>query len=241
VFVVISALRVAQAFGVGKYSYEVREVKALNDRVTQLSFRPLGRGVKASMGQYISLQVDLLGEAHPFSVVSYDDNGDISISFKVFGKFTERLQSLKTGARVFVDGTYGVFTQELTDQPERPACFLAGGIGITPFVQRTHQEGATHERYLISCNRFRSDAVYGSLLKPVLGKRYCEVLSDEKELLPGEVGGFFREEVLRSVVGDPLHIDYFICGPPPMMKAAKKVLAACGVPRKQIHLEEFGY
>jgi Na+-transporting NADH:ubiquinone oxidoreductase subunit F len=54
--------------------------------------------------------------------------------------------------------------------------------------------------------------------------------------------GFIHEVVLQQYLGnhpDPASVEYYLCGPPMMIKAVKKMLAELGVPPTQIAFDEF--
>jgi NAD(P)H-flavin reductase len=87
------------------------------------------------------------------------------------------------------------------------------------------------------------EAVYRDELDQ-LGERLNLTLVDVLEQAPedwtGETG-FVREEILDRHLPRMQRTDlhYFLCGPPPMMKAAEDALHAFGVPAHRIHTEVF--
>jgi ferredoxin-NADP reductase len=46
---------------------------------------------------------------------------------------------------------------------------------------------------------------------------------------------------LRALIPDIAQRDVFLCGPPAMVKAVRRRLAALRVPRRHIHFERFAY
>ena len=54
---------------------------------------------------------------------------------------------------------------------------------------------------------------------------------------PGEVG--LVTDALAAHLDDPAGHAYYLCGPPPMIRATRELLAARGVPRDQIFEENF--
>lgn len=73
--------------------------------------------------------------AHPFTIASAD-RGDRIISFqiKALGDYTRHLsQDLKPGQAVRVEGPYGCFELRRCD-PQARQIWIAGGIGVTPFL-----------------------------------------------------------------------------------------------------------
>jgi ferredoxin-NADP reductase len=75
--------------------------------------------------------------------------------------FKKTFLSLPIGSRVKVQGPMGTF--QLHSEADRPAVFLAGGIGITPFrsmiVERVRRNQSPHMTLLYS-NRRPEDAAF---------------------------------------------------------------------------------
>jgi len=86
-------------------------------------------------GQYAFLQFAHNHEPHPFTIISGgDDPRQLKFAIKPLGDHTAQLaQHIRIGQSVIVEGPYGSFTFE--DSCERQI-WIAGGIGITPFLSR---------------------------------------------------------------------------------------------------------
>ena len=85
-------------------------------------------------GQFAFITVKDKGfaEAHPFTISSGVDEGRLRLTIKVSGDFTRRVRdSLTPGAVVEIEGPYGRF-DPLSDRTRQ--VWIAGGIGITPFL-----------------------------------------------------------------------------------------------------------
>ncbi|MFC0283776.1 ferric reductase-like transmembrane domain-containing protein [Camelimonas abortus] len=90
-------------------------------------------------GQFAFLSGDPATEdPHPFTIASAWDPQARRLKFltRELGDFTGALrQRLRVGQRVVVEGPYGCFTFD----DDRPAqVWVAGGIGVTPFIARMH-------------------------------------------------------------------------------------------------------
>ena len=86
-------------------------------------------------GQFAFITFGKLEGAHPFTIASAD-RGDRTISFciKALGNFTRRLaQQIEVGQMVRIEGPYGRFQLKLHN-PRSRQIWVAGGIGITPFL-----------------------------------------------------------------------------------------------------------
>ena len=121
------------------------------------------------------------------------------------------------------------------------ALFVAGGIGITPLRAIAEKFCAANgDSVLIFSNRSHRDIIFLSELgeKDKGGNcRTVYVLTEDKDW-PGEKGRLDAASLLR-LVPDLAERDTFLCGPPPMMAALRSGLAGLGVPKDQIHYEQF--
>lgn len=242
-------LRLRHVFGFGKVRYEIIENRALNEAVHMLKLRYKDKNLGITTGQYAYIRYALFGEEHPFTILDHSqDSGEILIAFKKFGSFTNKLANLPAGDILLIDGPYGVFTRELTEpiaQKMRPAVFIAGGIGITPFVRHILR-GDTASQMLFYGNQRREVALFRDILKQRLGRNFIDIFSHEK---PSDTPqndsveyGILRPEILLKYISKPEQYDYYLCGPKGMMEATKTILnKSLSVPMSQIHSEDFSF
>ena len=108
--------------------------------------RPAGFTFKA--GQAIDLilpaatAADVASARHAFSLVSAPMEQELMIATRMRDStFKRALKSLPIGSQVDIEGPFGSLT--LHNDRARPAVFIAGGIGITPFMSVLRQ--ATHD------------------------------------------------------------------------------------------------
>ena len=197
---------------------------------------------QAQPGQFIYLSVTgsqhIRPESHPFSISGYSMGG-IRLSIKALGDYTRSLQALQLGDRVTVFGPYGRFGDRSLAST-RFQVWLAGGIGVTPFLSLAQQAAQAQrpiEGILIWSVRERSDAVF------------IEELHDWIDALPGmrlelhvsTETGYLTADQLSAIVGeDQLKAaEVFICGPAMMMQTITRQLVACGMRRSRIFTEDF--
>jgi predicted ferric reductase len=86
-------------------------------------------------GQFAFISFDRMEGAHPFTIASAD-RGDRTITFliKALGDFTKNLsEQLEVGQSAAIEGPYGRF-QLGRDNADSRQIWVAGGIGITPFL-----------------------------------------------------------------------------------------------------------
>lgn len=98
-----------------------------------------GRPRAAGQFCYFRFLDDFPGvEEHPFTVASAPSEREIVLCAKAVGDFTTALSQVTPGVPVAVTGPYGVFTLERAPA-DAPLIFVAGGIGITPFLSMASQ------------------------------------------------------------------------------------------------------
>lgn len=241
IVLVCTALRIRHLFGFSKYQYEVVGHKQVSDKIWVMDLKALKKKLKIKTGQYIYIQPDLISEEHPYSVLSHNESeGSLSIGYKVFGKFTEKLTKTKIGDTYLIDGPYGVFTEEINLEPEKPAVFIAGGIGVTPFVK--HCLETEVDRLLFYAVRTYASPAFKNILEPVMKERLVMVV--EKDDSPASLNderGYLTKEIIEKYIDKSKQYEFYICGPEIMMKSTVNILKQLGIPKSRIHLENFNY
>jgi ferredoxin-NADP reductase len=108
------------------------------------------------------LYKDKKGNARDFSIASSPGEPSLMIATRMTGSaFKRSLADLPLGSSVRVDGPYGDFF--LDADLKRPAVFLAGGIGITPFrsmIKHAIEQHSSQRLTLVYCNRTPDDAAF---------------------------------------------------------------------------------
>jgi ferredoxin-NADP reductase len=139
----------------------------------------------------------------------------------------------------------------LHENAARPAVFLAGGIGITPFLSMArhaaHQH-LPHRLYLFYSNRRPEDAAFLAELQDTerLNPNYrliSTMVEPDKSGRPwsGETG-FIRREMLERHLPDISTPVYYFAGPPAMTMAMQNLLEDIGIAEEAMRYEEFyGY
>jgi len=183
-------------------------------------------------------------QQHPFSMASSAAHPErLEFVIKEAGDFTDYLSRVKAGDKAFLEGPYGVFT--LDPKAARRAVFVVGGIGITPVLSmirsRLAEENYT-PMWLIYANKSEDEIIMRDTLEVFTQKlpfTIVHVLSDPSDEWMGESGyvdGDLLDEYLPEDADD---IDYFVCGPPPMMDLVEPELQKRGVNARRIYSERF--
>jgi ferredoxin-NADP reductase len=128
--------------------------------------KPKGFTFKA--GQYIDLTLmgshpgSSTGLTHTFSIASSPSDQEILLTTRMRNTvFKQALSTLPIGTGVRIEGPMGSFS--LHNNTARPAVFLAGGIGIAPFlsmVSHATAEKLRHPIVLFYANRYLEDATF---------------------------------------------------------------------------------
>jgi ferredoxin-NADP reductase len=146
-------------------------------------------------------------------------------------EFKKALSGLSPGVEVTLTGPKGVFT--LPKDERAPVVFIAGGVGITPFMSMIRSALARQSSRKMSLyyfNHTRESAPYLSELEGYSGQvRFVPVFGPLTEERLS-----FGEDTAESI--------WYVAGPPAMVSAAMKLLSSHAVEDARIKTEEFtGY
>lgn len=247
-FALLAYVRLVRPYMLLRRPYQVEEVVEERGDTWSLVLRPDGHGgMSFQPGQFAWLTIwhsPFALKEHPFSISSSALRPErLRFSIKELGDFTRRIKHVVPGERVYVDGPYGAFS---VDRHRGPGyVFIAGGIGIAPVMGmlRTLADREDRRPLLLyyaykSWERltFREEL---ESLRARLELKIFYVLNEPHGGWTGEVG-FLSEEILgRHLPGDFKRLDYFVCGPVPVLKLVESALHKLGVPISKIHSELF--
>jgi predicted ferric reductase len=238
-------------------AYEVHEIRVETDNVHTLVIGPRGArhgfiapvGVTYEPGQFawIRTRPSVTAEEHPFTIASCPEGSEtIEFTIRNVGDFTSTVGSLRVGDPVWIDGPHGAFTWD--DRViSRALVLIAAGVGITPMMSMLRAlalRGDTTPVMLISGARHEHELLFRAEideLSALLDLTLVEALSRPPEGwtgYSGRVDGRLLAEVLPQRT-DRRKIEYFICGPSPMVTGVLEGLAALGVDPASIHTEQF--
>lgn len=203
---------------------------------------------------------DPKGPTRAFTIASSPtEKGVILISTRIRDTpFKQKLSTLEKGTAIEITGPAGDFT--LPDDHSKSVVFLSGGIGVTPF--RSMTKYATDKQLPLKIMMFDSNRNQENILYKDEFDSWTElnknltiiytISEDEAENLSssvalewkGERGMITKAMLTRHVSKDDLENSvFYICGPPAMLDAMKKLLSEeIGVSDGRIRIEEFtGY
>ncbi len=195
-------------------------------------------------------ETDADGNTRAFSIASAPSDTDLMIATRMRDSAFKRvLRKAALGLEVKIEGPSGSLI--LHRKAEKPAVFLAGGIGITPFlsiVRQATREQAPHQIYLFYSNRRPEDAPFLDVLAETAQQNsrfhliatMAEMDKSHREW-KGETGFINKEMLVKHgpALQGPI---YYVAGPPAMVAAMRQMLTEAGVDEDDIRTEEFpGY
>ncbi|EBA14450.1 lipoprotein, putative [Roseobacter sp. SK209-2-6] len=162
--------------------------------------------------------------------------------------FKQTMNTMPEGADLQLSGPLGSFV--LHDDPTRPAVFLAGGIGITPFLSMIRHATHTslpHEMTLFYSNRTREDAAMLDELQDIaVSNPNFNLIAamtgiQEGGTWSGETGRIDAAMLTRHLTGLKGSI-YYLVGPRSFVSAMREELVAAGIEKNDMRFEQFtGY
>jgi ferredoxin-NADP reductase len=216
--------------------------------------KPSGFNFKAGQSADVTLTnppvTDAEGNTRTFSIASPPFEKELVFTTRMRDTaFKRSLKEVPLDTEVKLGSAAGSFT--LHKNRAKPAVFLAGGIGITPFlsiVRQADHDRLPHKLYLFYSNRRPEDAAFLDTLQtlektnPNFGL-VCTMteMSKSKKEWKGETVLIDKEMLSRhlDVLQGPI---YYIAGPPTMVTAMRETLVRAGVEEDDIRAEEFaGY
>jgi len=243
VYVAVLISKIRHHFALRRHDISVSDVRKETDDIWTIHFE--GDHPSYAPGQFMFLQLMRKGNVsspHPFTIASSPTRRGFFICAKAVGDFTSTLGETRPADPAYVDMPYGVFS--FFNHDAQRLIFIAGGIGITPFLSMLHymqDRELRKEVILIWGNKREKDIVFKDELDRMVSEmtslKVVHILSRQKEW-PGERGRIDRER-LKEHVQDFTEGHFFICGPPPMMSDVKKMLSGLGVQKRRIHSERF--
>jgi predicted ferric reductase len=228
---------------IGRLAYSVGEVTAVTNNVVELSLVPRGRALHHEAGNFVYLTLEDpsleagRGEEHPYTLSSSPDERALRVAIKALGDASRAAQSVRPGTPARVEGPYGRFFVS-PDQVPDPELWIAGGIGITPFLARMRHLSRRGERAdvrLVFCVQDPAREIFATELRE---------LASEIEGFDLHFHHFYREgplsaDYLRTICPDLSERTVYICGPMQLNALMRQHAEAAGVPRSRIHTEEF--
>ena len=217
------------------------------EKPTGFSFKP-GQAIDVVLTDPPT--TDAQSARHTFSIVSAPFQGELVVATRMRDSaFKRAFKALPIGSTAKVEGPFGSLA--LHNDRARPAVFIAGGIGITPFMSILRQavkQQVPQPLLLLYSNRRPEDAAFLAELQQLEQKnksfRLIATMTEMSKSVrkwDGETG-FINADLVKRVVDDLAAPIYYVVGPPAMVEAIQETLSRAGVAGDNIRTEEFyGY
>lgn len=177
---------------------------------------------------------DFKNKKRPFTYTGLNTDPYLEFTIKIYPSHkgvTSELDKLNPGDEIIVRDVWGAISYK------GEGVFIAGGAGITPFISIFRDLRTKHEiagNTLIFANKTKADIILENEFKTLPGLEFINILSDEQA--DGYYHGMISEEFLKSRIRN-FNRRFYLCGPPPMMKVVKALLANLGVGKNSIVVE----
>ncbi|MEM7055134.1 MAG: ferric reductase-like transmembrane domain-containing protein [Pseudomonadota bacterium] len=211
-----------------RHKYQVEQVVAVANNLVELVLKPQHHHLKYQAGQFVYLTpYDKTlsagyGEEHPYTVSSSPDEPVLRIAIKDLGDASRAIQTIQPGSLVTIEGPYGDFFP-VNGNPKQ--LWIAGGIGITPFLGRA--------RHLLRSSK-PVDVCLIYCVQDEARTRFLDELEDIAKQLEGfqvSIHYFYRmgpldRDFLHQHCSDITDRDVFICGPQPLNHLARRLISS---------------
>jgi ferredoxin-NADP reductase len=207
-------------------------------------------------GQFVDLtllqpsETDAAGNTRAFSIASAPEEETVMVATRLRETaFKRELQRISLGTPVRMEGPFGKLT--LHADQTRPAVFLAGGIGITPFrsmVVHAALQRSPQRLVLFYSNRRPEDAAFLDELQALQEKnphyRFVGTMTEPEtfsRVWQGE-RGYLNAVLLSKHLTSTESPIYYVVGPPGMVTGLRTMLKDARVDDADIRTETFaGY
>ena len=174
-------------------------------------------------------------EKRPFTFTSLPVDPKLEFTIKIYPErngVTDRIDELAEGDQLIIGEAWGAIKYQ------GPGVFIAGGAGITPFIsilRKLEADDKLDGNRLIFSNETEDDVILAGELRRMLGDDALYIVTDEpSEKYPSDR---IDEEFLSNHIADKSQ-NFYVCGPPGMVKEVCEALGNLGVPEENIVREE---
>jgi predicted ferric reductase len=206
-----------------------------------LELEPVANGVRFDPGQFAFLRVkqDGLREPHPFTIASgAGPKEHVHFVIRSLGDYTQKLaRDAKVGMYADVYAPFGRFRHA---ENARREIWIAGGVGITPFIAWLTDESATDLSkatlfYFFTPGREFPNA---DVLSELARRRGAKFVPMSQSVQSVE----FRDR-LAAIVREagPADISVSFCGPKGLLAEIRALMREHGVPESSLRHEYFEF
>jgi predicted ferric reductase len=184
-------------------------------------------------------------EEHPFTISSPPTRPNaLQFVIRSLGDWTNKINRLKAGETVFIDGPYGLFSHMVLREKE-PVIMIAGGIGITPMLSMLRYMADVNDPrriLLIWSNKTKEHIVFPEEFKRLENRlQHLSIIhvitrSSGEE---NQIGRLDRIRLEKLLEGWRRQSNVFICCPFEMMKNIAHAVKKLGFSSARVYKEDF--
>jgi len=208
---------------------KIKEIIQRNDNVK--SFRlEIPNLLEFKAGQFISVTLNNNPQLKRYLSISSSPTEQSYLEFTkklTQSDFSKTLNDLKVGDQVVITYPLGKF---VLDEAWPKVAFLSGGIGITPIrsiCKYVVDKNLGIDIVLLYSNQTLADIIFDEdfkiMIESYAALRISQVLSVAEPGFKGSVGRI-NVELIKQEIPDYLERKFYLCGPPQMVKAMRKIL-----------------
>lgn len=250
-FGLVLRYRILRPLKMWRKPWEVVENIREHGNARTLVLHPIDHdGLRFAPGQFAWLNTGKTPfhfDQHPISISSSAENGancQIAFTIKPLGDWSgEVVPAIKPGARVWLDGPYGVLSPDRDQGPGY--VMIAGGVGITPLHSMCETLAIRDDCrpvILFYAAHDYDELIFREDLEKLQKQMNLKlVYVPEKPSLgwDGEQGRITAELLRRRLPRHYKRFQFFICGPTLLMDAVEQELHKLEVGSDFIHSERF--
>jgi predicted ferric reductase len=218
--------------------YQVASVHDAGPGIAEIALTPLGRPVAFAPGQFAMLYLEGIDSwhRHPFTIASSPAEPVLRFAIKALGDDTSQLREVvKPGMPAVIGGPFGRFSHHKGTVRQ---VWIAGGIGVTPFLSWLRGLGNQPMRGPVDFfyTSPSADPPYAGEIKALAGRHdmmHAHIVNSSSE------GHLTAERVLATTDAMPGTLSVFLCGPASMVADLQKGFRRAGVASRHIHREYF--
>jgi len=232
--------------GVRKYRILSVEPEASGIRVFKLEATE-GAMAPFLPGQFVFLHILDKGKSmvkRPYSITSLPSSPYLEFIIKmVGGEMTGKLEKMKAGEVLGVEGPFGAFTYT----GQKRAAFIGGGCGISPFIgilRHIADKKIDGSFMLFYSAKTREEIIYEEeferLQKTNPGIKVVVTLTRESPQGWEGERGRVNDVMIKKYISNPGEFDWWMCGPKDMVVGLRTSLIGMGVEAQKIRIEGWG-
>jgi predicted ferric reductase len=226
-------------WGLGARPYIVDSARRIAEGTIEIALRPLADPLTVAPGQFVLVAFFAgptyrgCGEFHPFTVSSIGRDDVLRIGVRALGDCTRRMQLMQPGVAARVQGAFGSF---LADRLPAPQFWVAGGIGVTPFLGLLRAGGISEPTTLLYLYRTEADAAFLPELRQLAAATpQLSLLAAANGAAPPDLEALLPNA--RRLAG----CECYFCGPPGLVAELKRALRQRGIAARHMHFENFEF